>query len=76
MNYSFQAKKVRFETVDGLEAANTELRGKLFDISGKRGIYPQVLNSQVPTIFLNIFVQFFPPGLYPARWSILLRRRL
>ena len=48
MNYSFQAKKVRFETVDGLEAANTELRGKLFDISGKRGIYPQVLNSQVP----------------------------
>ena len=36
-----QAKKVRFETVDGLDPSNAELRGKLFDVSGQRGIYPQ-----------------------------------
>ena len=44
-----QAKKVRFDTVDGLDPANAELRGKLFDVSGQRGVYPQASNHILTT---------------------------
>eukprot|EP00281_Chroomonas_sp_CCMP1168_P034829 CAMPEP_0206244798 /NCGR_PEP_ID=MMETSP0047_2-20121206/18353_1 /ASSEMBLY_ACC=CAM_ASM_000192 /TAXON_ID=195065 /ORGANISM="Chroomonas mesostigmatica_cf, Strain CCMP1168" /LENGTH=116 /DNA_ID=CAMNT_0053670049 /DNA_START=54 /DNA_END=404 /DNA_ORIENTATION=+ len=38
----FEAKKIAFEQIDGLDPANKERRSELFEKSGKRGIYPQV----------------------------------
>ena len=41
------AKKVRFYEVDGADPVQKELRGRLFDLSGLRGKYPQVFVQDV-----------------------------
>ena len=42
MNNLFVTKKIRFEALDGSQAENKDNRNKFFNISNKRGKYPQI----------------------------------
>lgn len=44
------AAKKQFELVDGSDAEQKDLRNKLFDISGKRAVYPQVCVALAPVL--------------------------
>jgi hypothetical protein len=45
---AFTSKKARFVEIDGMDPEMKETRGKLFDLSGLRGKYPQVLVLRSP----------------------------
>jgi hypothetical protein len=45
---AFTSKKARFVEIDGMDPEMKETRGKLFDLSGLRGKYPQVLVTRGP----------------------------